>query len=207
MEPVSPQNIRYLVFSQLLHIVKAFKSEQVVCFPTETLYGLGGMATSERATRDILGLKGRSPESPLPVLFANRQQLDEYLEVPAELNILLEHFWPGPLTVVLKARRELPAGVSSASGEVAARITSHRLLRTVIDYVGPISATSANRSGEDPALTAESCAALGPHVIIMDDPCASQEASTIVAWRDGELQVLREGAISSEYLQQALKQA
>lgn len=197
---MSTVHTEFLVFSQLLHIVKTVKAESLLCFPTETLYGLGGLATSQKVADEVFQVKGRPQGAPLPVLFAHRQQVERYLEIPAELEILLEHFWPGPLTVALTARVPFPSGVLDGKGRVAARITSHRLLKTVIDYAGPMIATSANRSGEAPAMSAEACLHLQPDAIIMDDPSTSSVPSTVIGWDDGELRVYREGVIPEAQL-------
>ncbi len=124
----------------------------VALLPTETFYGLAVDPADARAVTSVFRLKGRPPGRALPVLAADWDQLERLVEVPAGHRVRLSRTWPGPLTVILPARRPLPAGTA---GTLAIRIPGHELLRALLYLTGPLTATSANRHGEPPVTTLE----------------------------------------------------
>ncbi len=120
----------------------------VALVPTETYYGLAADPASPEGVDRVYRLKDRPGGMPLPVLCADWGQVESLVEVPAPYRVRLSRSWPGPLTVVLPARRPLPA---SPGGTLAVRIPGHDLLRALLYLVGPLTGTSANRHGAPPA--------------------------------------------------------
>jgi len=107
--------------------IAALKSSDVIVFPTETLYGLGADALDPVAVEKVYRLKGRDPANPIPVLVADRDMLDSLVaDVPPLAVQLIDRFWPGPLTLVLPARKEIPRPLLNSSGGVGVRILPPR---------------------------------------------------------------------------------
>jgi L-threonylcarbamoyladenylate synthase len=120
----------------------------LVAFPTETVYGLGADAMSERAIAAIFAAKGRPADNPLIVHVSSRPMLDRVALINDNADALIKQYWPGPLTLVLKRRAEVPASVSAGLPTVAVRMPNHAIALSLIRTSDtPIAAPSANRSG------------------------------------------------------------
>jgi L-threonylcarbamoyladenylate synthase len=128
----------------------------LVAFPTETFYGLGAAALDPGAVRRIFEIKGRPDGKPVLVLVDSVAMLDAIaLEIPPRARTLMAAHWPGALTLVFRARPELPAEVTAGTGTVGARLSSHAVARALVTALGqPITAPSANPSGATPPTTA-----------------------------------------------------
>lgn len=120
----------------------------VILIPTETFYGLAADPADEEAIGRVYALKGRPKGMPLPVLVSGWPQIEGLCRVPEEHRRWLENQWPGKLTAILPLRLPLAA---SGGETLAVRIPDHELLRTLLEEVGPLTGTSANRSGRPPA--------------------------------------------------------
>jgi L-threonylcarbamoyladenylate synthase len=184
--------------------VAALRAGGVVAFPTESSYGLGVDALSAEALARLFALKGREESKPPPVLVDGPAMLDALVaEVPVRARSLMSRFWPGPLTLVLPARRELPRRLVSADG-VGVRRSPHPTADALVRAFGrPITASSANRAGGPPALTADAVRAIfGDQVLVLDGgPAPGAPPSTVVGvCRSGALTVLRAGALDPTWL-------
>src|SRR5262249_9793166 len=135
--------------------VEALKRGDVIVFPTETLYGLGADALNEAAVEKVFQLKGRDSSNPIPVLVANQGMLDTLVaKVPTTGQRLIDQYWPGPLTLVLPGRKKVPKYICNPSGGVGVRISSQPIATSLVNSLGrPLTATSANPSGKEPART------------------------------------------------------
>ena len=133
--------------------ISALKRGNVIVFPTETLYGLGADALNSGAVEQVFQLKGRDPKNPIPVLVSDQAMLLTLVhEIPATARKLMNHFWPGPLTLVLPARRDIPAPLLNATGGIGVRLSSQPIATRLVQALGhPLTATSANPSGKEPA--------------------------------------------------------
>lgn len=136
---------------------KFIREGRLVAFPTETVYGLGADALNEEAVRRIFEAKGRPADNPLIVHISNFEQLYELAgEVPREAKILAEHFWPGPLTMVLPKKDNVPKVTTGGLDTVAIRMPAHEIALGLIRTSGrPIAAPSANISGKPSPTLAE----------------------------------------------------
>ena len=121
----------------------------LVAFPTETVYGLGADALNEDAAAKIYAAKGRPSDNPLIVHITERKMLDAIVsEVSTQAELLMEKFWPGPMTLIFKKSALVPYGTTGGLDTVAVRMPSHPVARAVIDAGGGyIAAPSANTSG------------------------------------------------------------
>jgi L-threonylcarbamoyladenylate synthase len=191
--------------------VERVRRAGLLAYPTETVWGLGADAGSERAVEALRAWKGRCEGTPLPLLVETPEDLEALgIEVPALARRLAGRFWPGPLTLVLPARRRFAVGVARADGAVGVRCSSHPLAAALARRlrgagVGPITATSLNRSGEPPARTRREAEALvgegpgEPRLLEVEGAEAGGDReSTVVDATGKDLRVLRRGAISEE---------
>lgn len=128
----------------------------LVAFPTETVYGLGADAFSPSAVEKIYIAKNRPPLNPLLVHVASPEQVDRIVTaVSAQARLLMERFWPGPLSIILPARPEVPGIVTADRPGVGLRMPSHPVALALISAAGPIAAPSANLSGRPSPTTAQ----------------------------------------------------
>jgi L-threonylcarbamoyladenylate synthase len=180
----------------------------VVGFPTETYYGLGVNPFNVQAIERLLAVKGGRDGKPILVLIGHRSQLPSLVQEVSPLAILLmDHFWPGPLTILFPAVRTLPPSLTGDTGTVGVRLTSCAPLARLLEVVGPLTGTSANRSGGAPACSAaevEDGLSQDVDLILDGGPTPGGPPSTIVDGRE-PVRVIREGAITRQMLQNVLQ--
>ena len=177
--------------------VDVLRRGEVVALPTESSYGLAVDALSDEALARLWSVKGRPEGKPPPLLVDGEAMVMALVTSLSEVaRRLIAVYWPGPLTLALPARADLPAAIVEA-GFVAVRASPHKTaMRLVRAFGGPITATSANRSGAPPALTAAGAALLGV-ALVLDGGIAGGGAPSTVArvHPDGRIEVLRPGPI------------
>lgn len=189
--------------------IDALRRGEVIVFPTETFYGLGADAFNEAAVGQVISLKGRRPESPIPIIVADEKMLKGVVtEVPPVAQRLMERFWPGPLTLVLPAKKNLPAPLLNQDGGIGVRISSHPLATRLARELGhPVTTTSANPSGREPARAVGEAMGYfsGKLEIFLDGGrLEGKKGSTVVEIVQGQLRIVREGEIPSEKLKKIL---
>jgi L-threonylcarbamoyladenylate synthase len=186
----------------------AVRRGALVVLPTDTVYGLGADAFAPDAVTAMLTAKGRGREMPPPVLIPSVQTLDGLAtHVPVFARDLIRAFWPGPLTLVFVSQSSLMWDLGDTNGTVAVRMPKHDITLGLLDVVGPMAVTSANVSGQAPAMTVlEASAKLGSAVSVYLDggPCAASLPSTILDCTGEAPVILRAGAISVGRVQEAL---
>lgn len=128
--------------------IELLKKGEVVAFPTETVYGLGADAWNPSAVRKVFEVKGRPADNPLIVHISSREMAGDFAEeVPEAAQTLMERYWPGPLTLILKKRAEVLDLITGGLNTVALRWPNHPLSQELIFRAGPLVAPSANKSG------------------------------------------------------------
>lgn len=131
---------------QIADCAAFIKNDGVVCFPTRSLYGLGVDPFSQTAVDKVFELKGRDDRKPLLVLIPDLSWVERLAEPSPLARRFIERFWPGPLTIVMQAKADLPA--LAGSGKIGLRMDTHPIANALVAAVdGPITATSANISG------------------------------------------------------------
>lgn len=181
---------------------KALAAGQLVAFPTETVYGLGGDAGNEHAVARIFAAKGRPSFNPLIVHVADLDAAAEHAVFSRTALQLAEKFWPGPLTLVLprSARCRLSLLVSAGMDSVALRVPAHPIARELLRRSGlPLAGPSANPSGRISPTTAQHVAeGLGDKVAMILDggPCQIGLESTVVSLLARAPQILRPGSVT-----------
>lgn len=177
----------------------------LVAYPTDTVYGLGASMSLPQSVARIYEVKGRSPNSPLPLLLADVSQIAEVAgKVPPSAWCFILNFFPGALTLILPKSSSVPAIITGGGNSVAVRIPDHSVPVALIKGLGvPIVGTSANISGRPSPLTAgEVYAQLGDKIDLIIDGgrCPGGKESTIVDVTGETPVIRREGAISKEEL-------
>jgi L-threonylcarbamoyladenylate synthase len=186
--------------------VEALKRGAVIVYPTETFYGLGADALNREAVERIASVKGRNPDSPIAVIVADQEMLAQIVSaIPPAAQKLVDRFWPGPLTLILPAKPGLPEALLNREGKIGVRVSSHpTAVRLTRELGRPLTATSANPSGQEPARTAEDARSYfaGTIEIFLDGGTLMGKTGSTVAEVVGrELKIIREGEISAQELE------
>jgi len=177
----------------------------VIAFPTETFYGLGADAGNERAVKQIFEIKGRDFRTPVPLIIGKKEELAGLVEdIPPLAETLMTRFWPGPLTLVFRASGPVDPGLMAGTGTIGIRLSSHPIALALAGALGgPITATSANRSGKKECTSARDVLdQLGGRLdgIIDGGLTAGGLGSTILDVTCDPPRILRQGAISTARL-------
>jgi len=171
----------------------------LVAFPTDTVYGLGCLAFNQTAIESIYIAKDRPLEKAIPILIADADDIDKIAEaVPALARHLASRFWPGPLTLILPKRADLPAAVS-ASATVGVRVPNHDVVRALLRVAGPMAVSSANLSGrESPCTAGEVIHQLNGRIPLVLDGGETRGGvpSTVVDVTGAEPVILRAGPVT-----------
>lgn len=143
--------------NQINQAAKLIQEGKTVAFPTDTVYGLGADARNEEAVQKIFAAKGRPADRALTILIAEKETMSQYAKnIPAEAFLLTDHFWPGPLTIVLQAKGNLAPAVTAGLDTVGMRMPSDPIALKFIQASGvPLATPSANLSGRPSPTTAE----------------------------------------------------
>ena len=183
------------------------RAGELVAFPTETVYGLGADATSDRAVAGIFAAKGRPRFNPLIVHLHDRAAAEALTLFDERARRLAEAFWPGALTLVLKRRANCPISRLCSAGldSLAVRLPAHPVARDLLAACGlPLAAPSANRSGAvSPTTAAHVARSLGGRVSLILDggPCGLGLESTVVDLSEATARLLRPGGVTREALE------
>jgi L-threonylcarbamoyladenylate synthase len=182
------------------YAAQLLRQGELVCYPTDTVYGIGVVATNEEAVRRLYAVKGRSPDKPLPLLVANSLEAIEIADIPPIANQLMTRFWPGALTIVFNKLPTFHSAALAKQQTVALRVPDHDLVIDLIRAVRqPITGTSANRAGaRAPVSAAEVGFGLGEMVALVIDGGRTPGGveSTIIDLSGGAPRIVRDGAVS-----------
>jgi len=176
---------------------------ELVVLPTDTVYGIAADAFNPRAVQRLLDAKGRTRQSPPPVLIPGLQALDALAtDIPDSVRRLVAEFWPGGLTIILRATPSLVWDLGDTGGTVALRMPDDPIALELLAETGPLAVSSANLTGRPAATTAQEAEGmLGDSVALyLDDGPGGELASTIVDATgllapEGKLRIVREGVI------------
>jgi len=173
---------------------------RIVAFPTDTFYGLAVDPASAVAARDLFALKRRSPDDALPLVAASTAQVEAFCgSLTAATSALARRWWPGALSLICDAPAGVTREVHGGTNTIAIRVPDHPVARSLaLAWGAPVTATSANRSGQPPARSAAMLGDLAsdPMVLVIDGGVtAGGAASTIVDARGPAVVLVREGVI------------
>ncbi len=206
VDPIEPEPVR------IREIVRRLEHGEVVALPTDTFYGLAVDPVNLFAVEQIYQIKMRQKHKPLSLLIANVSQAYELArDTDMLLDKLAEKFWPGPLTIIVRAGTKLPLRSTAHTGNVALRVPDAAIARAVVEAFGlPITATSANLQGASECTNASSVRdQIGDRIPLIVDggPTGRAVHTTIVdlSLGDGRWEILREGAIPTHEIVMALE--
>lgn len=191
------------------YAAKLLENDKLVVIPTETVYGLGANAFSEKAVQKIFNVKNRPMDNPLIIHVAGAEDLEKYCkDVPQEAYLMAQHFWPGPLTMILKRKSLVPDFVTAGLDTVAVRCPDSKLTQELLRKVEfPIAAPSANLSGRPSTTTIthvlEDLDGKVPAVLDGGD-CRIGLESTIVDLSSDAPALLRPGGVTLDQLEEYL---
>jgi len=191
--------------------VTALRRRSLVIFPAEGLYGIAADASSPEALAHLVAVRGREPGKPIIVLASDLTMVEALVRVvsPAA-HRLVDRFWPGPLTLVLPARRSVPAVLTGGTDTIGVRVPGSAVARALVERLGvPMTGPSANPPGAPPPCTvAEARHYFGDAIAhYVDGGRLAGEASTVAAVDGADVRVLRAGAISEALIRTVLEAA
>lgn len=183
------------------------KNGDTVAIPTETVYGLAADAFNINAVKKIFEQKGRPSDNPLIVHISNLDQLDQVVTgISEDLKKMADHFWPGPLSMVLKKQKGVPDIVTGGLDTVAIRMPDHSLTLSIIEKTGPLTAPSANKSGRPSPTNPEHIVEdFGDDLPILDGGSSKLGLeSTVVDLSGDSITILRPGFIDAAMIEDLL---
>ncbi|HWD24824.1 MAG TPA: L-threonylcarbamoyladenylate synthase, partial [Acidimicrobiales bacterium] len=168
--------------------------------------GLGALAGEETATATLFAMKRRRPSVSLPVLVDSAETARGLIGVDDDAFWrLAERFWPGPLTIVTTRGPGVDLALGGEVSTVGLRCPDHPLARSLLARTGPLAVTSANRSGEPPATSAEEVTrTFGPSLVVLDGGTCDEAPSSVVSLLHDKVRILREGPIGEEAIRAVL---
>lgn len=189
----------------------AVRAGELVVLPTDTVYGLGADAFDPVAVARLLEAKGRGREMPPPVLVGSPATLDALAsQLPEWARTLVEHYWPGPLTIVVRQQGSLQWDLGETRGTVAVRMPHDKVALELLARTGPLAVSSANLTGMPAATNADEAAEMlsAQVAVILDGgPTSDDLPSTIVDCTGAQPRVLRAGAIGVAELRELLAES
>lgn len=193
----------------ILAAADAIRSGKVVVFPTWCLYGLAADALNPAAIDRVFAIKERPATKPILALVPDLTVAKSLVErIPDTARLLMDAFWPGQITLVMKAARGVPPQMTAGTGKIGVRVPVHPVATALVQALNrPITGTSANQSGMPGAadIRAVGASLLSRSDLVLDaGPLKGGTGSTVVDLTENPPRLLREGAISTENLMQTL---
>lgn len=194
--------------SELREAKKALDNSQVISFPTETVMGFGAYYDDYEAYSLLNTIKGRPENKPYTLMVADIMDIDNFAILSLRDRMIVNKFMPGPITVLVRAKDNLPGYVTHNSGIIGIRISDMEDIRSLIRFVGkPLLVPSANRSGEPPILTAADVKKeFGDQIpFIYNKNALGKLPSTIIDLTGENVKIVREGPIALDAIERSLK--
>ncbi len=204
----NPKQIDAETLDAILHAAEDTAAGKLVVYPTETVYGIGADVFNQKAVKSLFMAKKRPFDMALSVAVADKKMMEEVAVLNENADKLIEAFLPGPLTIIIKKKKEVSDMVTSGSQKVGLRIPDNRVALELVKRTGPIISTSANLHSHPDAVEVGSAVKdLGDKVSTYLDagPCTLGKPSTIVWLNSGEIEIVRQGAITREQIEEALR--
>jgi len=182
------------------------KNGDLIIIPTDTVYGLAARLYDEAALEKIYQIKGREQSKQIPILCSKMSDLLPIAETNIVSRAIMKNLWPGALTIVMPTTKQF----FEMTGEktIAARIPNHPVALELIEKYGVLRVTSLNKSGQPPMTDIRAIRQeFGPYVVEIHEQEFNQSdiSSTVIDMSSGEVKILREGSITMDDLQKALK--
>ncbi|HSA58286.1 MAG TPA: L-threonylcarbamoyladenylate synthase [bacterium] len=186
-------------------VVDILRKGGICAYPTETFYGLGADVTSDAAIKRLFDVKRRDYGNPVAVIVSDRDMLATIVqEIPEKAKILMDVFWPGPLTILFRTNDRISKRLTTNTGKIGIRVSSHAVATALARELGrPLTTTSANLSGFPPSLNLRHLKSYfgGKIDAIIDSGALSPSGgSTVVDVTEDKLAIIREGMIKADVI-------
>jgi L-threonylcarbamoyladenylate synthase len=182
---------------QLTKAVDALRKGEVIAFPTETVFGLGVIFDEEKAYQKLVEVKRRPPTQPFTLMCGRIEDIEKYAYLDEKTKKIVATFMPGPLTIIVRVKDDVPPFVTLGTGFIGIRVSESTMVQHLIQSVGkPLLVPSANKHGEIPATTSAMAleAFNGEIPFVIEGKSESNIPSTIIKI-DGKIELIREGGI------------
>ena len=185
---------------ELSKAIEIVKNGGVIIYPTDTACGIGCRIDNTDAVSRIFSIKGRETSKATPVLFSSVEMVEKYVEaIPQEVKKnLMEKYWPGAVTIILRAEENVDPLIRGGGKTIGARIPNYSDILTLIEEVGvPLIGTSANFSGEPSIFTTDDISGNLASLVdyVLQGECSFKKPSTVIDSTQEPWKVVREGAI------------
>ncbi len=186
-------------------VVDSLKKGGICAYPTETFYGLGVDVTNEQAIRHLFDVKRRDSSNPVAVIVSDQSMLSTIVsEIPDKALVLMDVFWPGPLTILFRTNNKISKRLTTNTGKIGIRVSSHPVASALVKKLGrPLTTTSANLSGFPPSAKIRHLKSYFQDKIDLIIDCgdlAPSRGSTVVDVTEEKLTIIREGVIRADVL-------
>ncbi|OGZ33390.1 MAG: threonylcarbamoyl-AMP synthase [Candidatus Portnoybacteria bacterium RBG_19FT_COMBO_36_7] len=207
---VDPENMRASLYG-LQKAAELILRGGVVVVPTDTVYGLAADATNPQAVAKLFRMKKRAKTKPVPLIIRNMEMAKELAYIDKRLEKILGFLWPGAITIILQKRAELPELVTAGKRTVGLRLPDYKLLYYLLEVIGrPLTATSANISGEAPSIDAEKVVEQfrkefsRPDLVLDAGKLKFSQPSTVLDLATPEPKIIRIGPVNPRKLMEIL---
>ena len=189
--------------NEIDELASILKNDGVIAVPTDTVYGLCARIDSEKAHNRLIETKNRPVNKLFPIMCANKEQIKSIAKLNNIAEILIDCFMPGPITLILEKKIQLPNSINKKYTSIAVRMATSKSLEKLIEEVGsPVFMTSANLSGEPTCESLEEIEEKFPSLDgILEENSPKGKASTIVDCTSERIKILREGPISLKQIE------
>ena len=189
--------------TEIDELAKILKNDGVISVPTDTVYGVCASINSKKAYEKLKSIKNRPSTKPFPIMCADEEQIERIAIVDERAKKLIQAFMPGPITLVLKKKVNMPSYISNDKDTIAIRMATSKAIKELIIKTGsPIFMSSANQSGETTCNSLEEIEKKLPELDgILEGNVLLGQASTIVDCTLEEIKILRQGPISIEQIE------
>lgn len=188
-------------------LAKILKNDGVICVPTDTVYGVCARINSVNAHDNLVKIKNRPTEKLFPIMCADKEQIESIAILNRRAKCLIDTFMPGPITLILKKKPDVPDYVNNGKDTIAIRMATSKYIKELIKKTeAPLFMSSANQSGKPICTSLNEIEETFPTLDgIMDGNVILGEASTIVDCTCDTIKILRDGPIKMEQIIEALK--
>lgn len=192
--------------NEIDELVEILKNNGVISVPTDTLYGFCAIINSQQAYKKLIEVKNRPENKAFPVMCANKEQIESIVFVDEKVKKLIKAFMPGPITLVLKKKMNLPDYITNGKDTIAIRMATSKILKDLIEKVeSPVFMTSANQSGKLPCKNLDEIEKACPMLDgMLEGNIVFGEGSTILDCSLEEIKILREGPITLEQIKKVM---
>lgn len=191
---------------QIDELAEILRNDGVISVPTDTIFGICARVNSKTAYENLIKAKNRPLSKLFPIMCADIEQINSIAIVDEKAKILINAFMPGPITLILKSKSNLPKYANNGGTTVAIRMATSNVLKELIKKTGsPIFLTSANQSGMPTCTNLNEIKKACPSIDgMMEGTVSFGKGSTIVDCSNNEIKILREGPITMEKIQEKL---